>query len=313
MADVFPAADVSLRSASNENFIIVDISETNPLVIGEMDRFSAPMLLHEEAIYIHEARQYQVEKLDFDDKKAYVRKVEVDYYTDANLNVDMSVLDVMREGAGGRAGGLIKKSSGEVRVTAIVTLFKKIKLNTHENIGSGPVNLPELEMHTTAYWFCLPFQAGGASGGGGGGGGSAGDGGGGGQNAPGDVTRLQSARIQDALIGLSNVLGNAAPVYLMCGGSDICVTYQTRSPFTQLPTVFIYDNFPGGVGFSDKLYELHDELFIMAERLIENCECESGCPSCVGPAGEFSGFGNPRSDTLAIVRYIMGKTPDYPF
>jgi len=286
MGDVFPAADVSLRSASNENFIIVDISETNPLVIGEVDRFGAPMLLHEEAIYIHEARQYQVEKLDFDDKKAYVRKVEVDYYTDANLNVDLAVLDVFREGAA--QGGPVSKASGEVRVTAIVTLFKKIKLNTHENIGAGPVNLPELDMHTTAYWFCLPFS-------------------------PGVNASIHSPRLQDSLIGLSNVLGNAAPVYLMCGGSDIQVMYQTRSPFTGLPTVFIYDNYPGGVGFSDKLFELHDEIFDMAEKLVVNCECESGCPSCVGPAGEFSEFGNPREDTLSIIRYIRGESAELAF
>jgi len=210
----------------------------------------------------------------------------VDYYTDANLNVDLAVLDVFREGTA--QGGPVTKASGEVRVTAIVTLFKKIKLNTHENIGAGPVNLPELEMHTTAYWFCLPFSAGVNS-------------------------AVNSPRLQDSLIGLSNVLGNAAPVYLMCGSSDIQVMYQTRSPFTGLPTVFIYDNYPGGVGFSDKLFELHDEVFDMAEKLVENCECESGCPSCVGPAGEFSEFGNPKGDTMAIIRYIRGEAPDLIF
>jgi len=123
----------------------------------------------------------------------------------------------------------------------------------------------------------------------------------------------QGPRFQDALIGLTNVLSNAAPVYLMCGASDIRVMYQTRSPFTGYPTVFIYDNYPGGVGFSDKLYELHDEVFDMAERLIQTCGCESGCPSCVGPAGEFSDMGNPREDTLAIVRYIRGKSGDLIF
>jgi DEAD/DEAH box helicase domain-containing protein len=328
MTDVFPAAGISLRSASNENFIIVDISETDPLVIGEMDRFSAPMLLHEDAIYIHEARQYQVERLDFDDKKAFVRKVDVDYYTDANLNVDVSVLDVSREGRG--RDGRIKKSSGEVRVTAIVTLFKKIKLNTHENIGSGPVNLPELEMHTTAYWFELPDANGVGVAGevGAAEGKDSGAAAGGavpasvpagisgptvpsvpsGQSTGGEA----AARMQDALIGLSNVLGNAAPVYLMCGQNDIRVMYQTKSPFTKRPTIFIYDNYPGGVGFSDKLYELHEEVFEMAERLIGHCGCESGCPSCVGPSGEFSGKGNPRADTLAIVRYILGKSDALP-
>ncbi|MDR1062126.1 MAG: DEAD/DEAH box helicase [Clostridiales bacterium] len=443
MADVFPAADISLRSASNENFIIVDISETDPVVIGEMDRFSAPMLLHEEAIYLHEAQQYQVERLDFDEKKAYVRKVDVDYYTDANMSVDIAVLHVARE----KIEGHVKKGSGDIRTTAIVTLFKKIKLNTHENIGSGPVNLPELEMHTTAYWVELPIfgGAGAASGPNGGaagagapnsgaasgaygaaagapgagatqigaanvgagaaageraqaggavnsgmaqaGGGAAQFGGNTTQsyggapqphgnamqpfgsaqvggatqpyggapqpygNAPqqfGDaaqpfgVAALQggsptqpygnapqpfgvaarpspaagtenSARLQDALIGLSNVLANAAPLYLMCGRNDIRVIYQTRSPFTKNPTVFIYDNYPGGVGFSDKLYELHGELFETALKIIGECSCSGGCPSCVGPAEEFSGKGNPRRDTYAIVRYILGQTPELPF
>ena len=314
MSDSFPAADISLRSASNENFIIVDITGQDPIVIGEMDRFSAPMLLHDEAIYIHDARQYQVEKLDFDDKKAYVRQVDVDYYTDANLNVDVAVIDVFRESyvgagqagvmAGDPAGdpatdqGGIKKSCGEVKTTAIVTLFKKIKLNTHENIGSGPVNLPELEMHTTAYWVELPVPAGAP----------------GKPNAGVDgLSGAEAARMQDALIGLANVLSNAAPVFLMCGRSDIRVLHQTRSPFTKKPTIFIYDNYPGGVGFSDKLYELHDELLEMAERLVAGCDCGNGCPSCVGPAEEFSGKGNPRSDTLAMVRYIRGRTgaPQY--
>ena len=288
MADVFPAADISLRSASNENFIIVDITEPEPKVIGEMDRFSAPMLLHEEAIYIHDARQYQVEKLDFDDKKAYIRKVDVDYYTDANLSVDVSVLQVDRSTA---AGNRIEKSSGEVKTTAIVTLFKKIKLNTHENIGSGPVNLPELEMHTTAYWVALPAEL---------------------------VNRdskagESAARMQDSMIGLSHVLSNTAPIYLMCGRNDIRVLYQTKSPFTQRPTVFIYDNYPGGVGFSDKLYELHEELFRTAYRLITQCECENGCPSCVGPFEAFSGKGNPRADTLRLVEFVLGRIADLGF
>ncbi|MDR1438644.1 MAG: DEAD/DEAH box helicase [Clostridiales bacterium] len=346
MADVFPAAEISLRSASNENFIIVDITEANHAVIGEMDRFSAPMLLHEDAIYIHDAVQYQVEQLDFDDKKAYVRKVDVDYYTDASMSVDIAVLEVARESL----VGAIRRSSGDIRTTAIVTLFKKIKLNTHENIGSGPVNLPELEMHTTAYWFELPLSGGaggsgaaglvsaaGASGtkaasgaagaGGSGAGAGAGTGGAAGAapetrgagfaNAAGAGSGAdspeKSARLQDALIGLSHVLSNAAPLYLMCSRGDIRVVYQTRSPFTGNPTVFIYDNYPGGVGFSDKLYELHSELFDMALQIIRNCDCASGCPTCVGPAEGFSGKGNPRLDTLEVVRHILGQTRAMPF
>jgi DEAD/DEAH box helicase domain-containing protein len=274
MSDVFPADDISLRSASNENVIIIDITEPKPVVIGEVDRFSAPMLLHEEAVYMHESVQYQVEKLDFDDKKAYVRRVDVDYYTDANLAVDLKVLDVFREGDDGR----VHRSSGEVSVTSLVTMFKKIKLHTHENIGSGPVTLPELEMHTTAYWVSLP----------------------------GEIPGMSQSDVQNGLLGISNVLANAAPIYLMCDPRDIRVVHQVRAPFTQRPTVYIYDNYPGGVGFSDKLYELHGELFETAAGMIEHCGCSSGCPSCVGPLNEFTGTDNPKELTLRLMRVACG-------
>jgi DEAD/DEAH box helicase domain-containing protein len=232
------------------------------------------MLLHEEAIYIHEGCQYQVEKLDFDDKKAYVRKVDVDYYTDANLAVDLKVIDVFRE----EAGKAVLKSCGEVMVSALVTMFKKIKLYTHENIGSGPVNLPELEMHTTSYWVSLP------------------------ESLPRGMTQSD---MQNGLLGLSNILANAAPMYLMCDPGDIRVVNQVRATFTRRPTVYIYDSYPGGVGFSDKLYELHTELFKTAGEMIGQCGCESGCPSCVGPLNEFSGSGNPKELTLKLIDMIL--------
>lgn len=272
MSEVFPADEISLRSASNENFIIIDISDSRHAVIGETDRFSAPMLLHEEAIYMHEGVQYQVEKLDFDDKKAYVRRVNVDYYTDAHLAVDLKVIDVFREDSEKPT----LRSSGEVSVSSLVTMFKKIKLHTHENIGSGPVTLPELEMHTTAYWVSLP----------------------------GEIPEMSQTDVQNGLLGISNVLANAAPIYLMCDPGDIRVVHQVRATFTQRPTVYIYDSYPGGVGFSDKLYELHNELFSTADEMVRKCSCESGCPSCVGPLNEFTGTGNPKELTLKLIGII---------
>jgi len=273
-SDVFPSDAVSLRSASNENFIIIDMSDPHHRVIGEVDRFSAPMLLHEEAVYIHEGRQYQVEKLDFDDKKAYVTKVDVDYYTDAHLAVDLKVIDVFRE----ESGRNVSKGCGEVTVRALVTMFKKIKLYTHENIGSGPVNLPELEMQSTSYWVSFP------------------------EAVPGFASQ---AELQNALLGLANIAANAAPIYLMCDPGDIRVVHQVKAPFTQRPTLYIYDSCPGGVGFSDKLYELHRELFATAGRMIGQCGCESGCPSCVGPLNEFSGECNPKELALRLVDLIL--------
>ena len=273
MSEVFPADDVSLRSASNENFIIIDISNPEHRVIGECDRFGAPMLIHEEAIYIHEGQQYQVEKLDFDEKKAYIRAVDVDYYTDANLAVDLKVIDVFKED---EENGILK-GSGEVMVSSLVTMFKKIKFYTHENIGSGPVNLPETSMHTTSYWISFPEQL------------------------PKDMTQTD---IQNGLLGLSNVLSNSAPIYLMCDPRDVSVIYQVKSTFTQRPPIYIYDNYPGGVGFSDKLFELHKEILNTAKSMIKQCGCKEGCPSCVGPLNEFSGNGNPKETTLKLLNLI---------
>jgi len=273
-SDVFPANEISLRSASNENFIIIDITDPKHTVIGETDRFSAPMLIHEEAIYIHEGQQYQVEKLDFENKKAYVRKVDVDYYTDANLAVDLKVIDVFNR----NSGNYITKYSGEVMVTALVTMFKKIKLYTHENIGAGPVNLPELEMHTTSYWVSFSENA---------------------------MEQFADINVENALIGLSNILSNAAPIYLMCDPKDINVVPQVKGTFTKKHTIFIYDSYPGGVGFSEKLYELHKELFETARDMVVQCPCECGCPSCVGPLNEFTGTDNPKSETLKIIDAII--------
>ncbi|MGI6776512.1 MAG: DEAD/DEAH box helicase [Acetivibrionales bacterium] len=274
MSDSFPSNDISLRSASNENFIIIDISEPQHKVIGETDRFSAPMLLHEEAIYIHEGQQYQVEKLDFNEKKAYIRKVDVDYYTDANLAVELKVLDVFRQ----QEVNKVLKGCGEVMVAALVTMFKKIKLYTHENLGWGPVNLPEMEMHTTSYWISFP---------------------------EGYEDRLSQSDMQNGLLGLSNLLANAAPIYLMCDPRDINVVSQVRSTFTRRPTIYIYDAYPGGVGFSEKLYDLHLELVKTAREMVKGCSCESGCPSCVGPLNEFSGEGNPKVMTLNLIDMVL--------
>lgn len=253
MAESFPADEISLRSASPENFVVVDITE-GARVIGEVDRASAPMMIHEEAIYIHGGQQYQVEKLDYEEKKAYVRKVDVDYYTDANLAVEIKVLEEFKQ----ESGGNFQKHMGEVMVTSLATLFKKIKFFTHENVGSGPIHLPPEEMHTTAFWISIPE----------------------------DITGLSKEELESGLLGLCNVMANLAPLYLMCDPRDIRGVVQIRSPFTLKPTIYIYDNYPGGVGFSEKLYDMDEMLLRAARQVIMECSCENGCPSCVGPYEE---------------------------
>ncbi|MFC4777699.1 DEAD/DEAH box helicase [Paenibacillus sp. GCM10023252] len=263
MEQSFPAHNISLRTAAQENFVIVDMTSGHR-VLGEVDRFSAPTLIHEEAIYIHEGVQYQVEKLDYPEKKAYVREVNVDYYTDANLAVELKVLHVDKE----RQAGDLDLQYGELTVNAKPTIFKKIRLRTHENIGSGPIHLPEEELHTSGYWFAFSEEA---------------------------AARKSKNEMQYALLGIANVLVHIAPLYLMCDPFDIRVVPQVKAVHTQRPTIYFYDRYPGGIGLSERLYEVHDKLISQAQSLIESCTCLSGCPACVGPIEEVGLLGKQQA------------------
>lgn len=273
-AETYPAEGVSLRTAARDNVVIIDQGQAGQTrVIGEIDSFAAPMLVHSDAIYIHEGQQYHVDRLNWEEKKAYVHPVDVDYYTDANLLVRVQIIDQFSDGE-----PWAERHHGEVLVGAIVTQYKKIKLHTHENVGWGQVHLPEEQMHTSAYWLSLPEHLSG---------------------------RMRAAELQGALLGLSNVVGNVAPLFLMCDPRDLGVYPQVRSPFTERSTIFIYDKIPGGIGFSTKLYELHDALLKAAYDLVRGCGCLSGCPSCVGPMNEVGE--NGKANTLAILKLLTRR------
>ncbi|MFO1444656.1 DEAD/DEAH box helicase [Bacillus sp. Bva_UNVM-123] len=249
MNDAFPAHNISLRSASQENIVIIDRSNIAKVkVIGEMDRFSAMTLLHDEAIYLHQGIQYQVELLDWEEKKAFVREVDVDYYTDANLAVGLKVLEVdkHRNTLSGEIG------YGDVCVTAMATIFKKIKFETHENIGSGPISLPEEELHTSSAWVSLNEDI------------------------------LKQSRAEQGIIGTAHVLRHIAPLFVMCDPQDIHVVPQVKAAHNEKPTIFFYDRYPGGVGLSEKIYENFEYVLREARMMVRKCPCESGCPSCIG-------------------------------
>lgn len=266
MEQSFPAHDISLRSAAQENFIIIDVTNGSR-VIGEVDRFSAPTLIHEEAIYIHEGVQYQVEKLDYEEKKAFVREVNVDYFTDAHMAIQLKVLHVQKET---EEEGLLRQY-GEVTVNSKPTIFKKIKLRSHENIGSGPIHLPEEELHTSSYWFTFGEE----------------------------ITSGRSVNdLQFALLGIANVLVHIAPLYLMCDPMDIRVVPQVKAVHNKQPTIFFYDRYPGGVGLSERLYDVHGHLISQAKDLISRCTCLSGCPACVGPIEEVGLLGKQLAKDL---------------
>ena len=255
-SESYPAEEVSLRRAAPDNVVIIDTTQ-GERVIGEVDLFSAQMLVHDEAIYIHEGVQYHVDKLDWDRRKAYVRQVSVDYYTDSQMKTDIRVIETF-ESDGIPCG---QKANGEVSVTSLVTLFKKIKFGTHENVGAGKIHLPEMTMHTSAYWWEL-------------------------DETIKDTLSLTEASLSDGLKAVANVLENVVPLWVMTDPKDLRTVPMLRSPFSAKPTVYIYEHTPGGVGYSRKIFNLHDALLKAALELVRSCGCASGCPSCVGPVLE---------------------------
>jgi DEAD/DEAH box helicase domain-containing protein len=250
MTDRFPASDVSLRSAAQENVVIID--KTIPkgtIVIGEMDRFSAMTLLHEEAIYIHQGTQYQVEKLDWEEKKAYVTEVDVDYFTDANLAVELKVMN--EDETSTAKNGVC--SYGDIAVLAIPTIFKKIRFGTHDNIGSGPISLPATELHTSSTWYSFDVPKG-----------------------------WSESELTDAMTGAAYAIQSFIPLFVRCDRTDIHVVPQVKAVHTDKPTFFIYDSYPGGIGLSEKIYTRWDSLFQQAKDHIKACSCKAGCPICIG-------------------------------
>jgi DEAD/DEAH box helicase domain-containing protein len=264
----FPASSVSLRAAAQENVVIIDTTPDRPRVIGEIDIFAAQTLVHEDAIYIHESTQYHVDKLDWDERKAYVRRVDIDHYTYADRAVTLKPLETFDSAPA--AGG--SRSHGEVMVSSLVSMFKKLKFGTDENLGWGPVHLPEIELQTTAYWLTAGKAAQG----------------------------WRRADLDVALLGVGRAMQAVAAVLLMVDPRDLGLVSQVRSPHSQEPTVYLYESVPGGVGLSERLFERHAELIAGAAELIAACDCASGCPACTGPRLE------PDVDAKALALRLLG-------
>jgi DEAD/DEAH box helicase domain-containing protein len=292
--EAYPADTVSLRSVTSDNFVIVDTTHETEL-IGEVDFSSALTFIHPKAIYLHQGQQYHVDALDFEKRKAYVKRVDVDYYTDAIRYTQVRVLEraegdrILASGADAHA----VRSHGDVLVRSQVIGFKKIKFFTNENVGDGKLELPENEMHTTAFWLTLERSLV--------------------ESLPFSVSDRQSG-----MFGLLHALESIATLLLMCDARDLGTAIGERPPFmvnvhgepspgseieweeapdlkavTALaekeffePNLYLYDAYPGGIGFSEPLYRTHTLLLSKTRELIAACPCENGCPSCVGPVGE---------------------------
>jgi DEAD/DEAH box helicase domain-containing protein len=318
--EAYPADTITLRSITSDNFIIIDVTG-GANVIGEVDFSSALIFLHEKAIYIHGGQQYHVEHLDFSERKAYVKEVDVDYYTDAVRYTQVRVLEATETSdVSTPAARASSRSHGDVLVRSQVVGFKKIKFFTNENIGDGKLELPENEMHTTSYWITLerPLL----------------------ESLPFSVSERQSG-----MFGLLHALASVATLLLMCDGRDLGTAIGERPPApdsaTELvgarhavpaapyldttntftpsrlrdaspsnlkeffePNLYLYDAYPGGIGFSEPLFRAHELLLRKTRELIAACTCDEGCPSCVGPTGDLA----PRAKeaTLALLDRLCG-------
>jgi len=375
MSDSYPAANISLRSASPEN-VVLQTTDDRPQTIGEIDLASAYWMVHPRAVYLHEGQQYFVHDLDLEKNIASVTAVALDYYTEAQRQTEIQVLSESARAKlpfpgrrGSRSRGEVgEKGWGEIQVTTQVVGFKKLRWFTRENLGEEPLDLPPTDLQTTGYWLSLSdstietLRASGAW-----------------TNDPNDygpdwprirfavrtrdgfrcqvcgaaesgpstelrtsrehdvhhkipfksfssaneanrldnLTTLcaachrnaeQNVRIRSGLAGLSYVLSQLAPLFLMCDPDDLGVhtdatgTVHGQPSTSYSKSIVLYDQIPAGIGFSQKLFEIHDELMTRALELVSECECKDGCPSCVGPGGE-NGYGS-KQETIAILREL---------
>lgn len=287
-SDAFPAEAISLRRAAASNVVVVDTSSdpdgpgqgpqgpwagsgggrpgSHGRVIGEVDQFSAPVLVHDDAIYLHQGRQYHVERLDWEEKRAYVHPVSVDHYTLAETRQTVQVL----ERCAGPSGTGTPVSRGEVRVSRLAAMYKKVRFLTHENVGSGPIHLPEQDLHTTAVWAAV---------------------------TPEPLDRLSADAVLTGLLGASRAIHAAACLLCMCDPRDLGTHVDARGE-GGWPTLYLFDATPGGVGFAEACFERFSELVRSATELVSACSCGIGCPSCVGPPP-------PGSDGRALALAVL--------
>jgi DEAD/DEAH box helicase domain-containing protein len=279
----FPAEGISLRSATTDNVVIVDLTQGRNAVIGEMDRPSAKELIFKNAVYIHRGRQYLVEELDIPNRKCLVREAELNYFTDGLVKTDIKVLSEdlyinggTEAGETGTSGPLLPESSGpslyrgilgDVLVRSQAAKFKKIRFHTHENIGYGDIDLGEEEMQTRALMLLFP------------------------QESPAGkfFASLDEEEAGAVLSGTGTLVKSIAPVYLLCDPRDLGIAERVRDPHFALPALYIYDKYPGGTGLAEALGLKISRVFAAAALAASQCPCESGCPSCIGPGGNKRG------------------------
>ena len=248
----YPAARVPLRNIDENNYTIHDVTDpAKPQVIGQLDEFSAYTLLHPQAVYMHNAETYFVQDLDLKQKTARVTRENLDYYTQAVSRTDIVVNETEME----KTWRIAPMAFGDVTVTTLVYMFRKIKFFGRDSIGFGNLDLPPLSLDTVAMWLMPPRQV---------------------LHRVSEYQRVPG----DGLLGIANVMGEVLPLFAMCDPMDIGTVVDSKN--TGTPSIFIFDRISGGVGFAERCYEMIEEVMQASLTLIQECGCEEGCPSCVG-------------------------------
>ena len=253
----YPSASVNLRNISPNSYTIIDTTNENK-VIGTVDEASAFQQVHPQAVYLHQAETYFVDDLDIEKKMAFVNKCDVDYYTQSITETRVKVDREEKK----KIWRISQAAFGDVSVTDLTFMFRKIKFGSRDSIGYGKCDLPPQVLETMGLWLVPPPEIF-------------------------TLVRKWGRVPSEGLLGLSNVLREVVPLFVMCDPLDIGTTVNAGSTTGQ--AVYLYDKYPGGLGFSLKSYDLIEEIMMAALELINSCSCESGCPSCVGsPIPPFS-------------------------
>jgi DEAD/DEAH box helicase domain-containing protein len=302
MADAYPAQDVSLDSGEPDNVLILDVETEKE--IGEIDRESSITTVHEGAIYQIEGETWIVERFDYANRRAYVRLVESDYFTEAETNTDVRILRLEQCQRRGRdvapvANPVVPETTvsldeceppdptgedcaiwrGEVHVTTLATMFKKIRFYTRENVGADDIHLPAEELDTEAFVLTLSEETAGELG-------------------------LTGGDRGAAWRGVGRLVRRVAPLYVRCQPNDLGISTEVKSPHFKRPSLFLYDRVQGGVGLAELLFQGHGDVLRAALDVARACRCSAGCPACVGPPQEVGPLG--KETAVRVLEHLVG-------
>lgn len=273
----FPAESVSLDVGDIDNFVILDADEKRP--IAEIDRPSAITMVHPEAIYNLQGEQYYIESMDYVGRRVYARRVEVDYYTEAEVEAEVRALHLDRE----RPQGNAVVHFGDLSVRKTTTMYKKIRFYTRENIGAGDIHLPQEDLDTEGLALVFPERS--------------------------EGTDLLLAEGKGAALqGLADLLRKVVPLWVRCDVADLGTTAELRSHHFDLPTLYLWDEVPGGVGLAEHAFETMPTILAAMWDVVASCPCPQGCPACVGAS-----LAEGRREKSAVKDLLRGLLQGHAF